>query len=363
MRFEKITIENFRAIECVTIDAANGSMIVIAGPNGCGKSCVFDAFRFAKSAYGGYEDTEWDHWLNEFQISRDPGEMKSILREKQKPARIGVTLTLHDKEMRYLDENSNELMEEIAWKQLYPGNDYRLWRRRIRIQNEQNSTIIDQVKQVEKLANAFYGALQQELRKPETCGEVTITPDGQVRIQRNLVLESIWKIYDPQNVGLVNYHGSHRHYTREHVGGVNLNLKTQEQQERQSTLYNYVNKYTNIKTQMATEFVLQMMREKTTQATNRENEPLAETMRQLFRRFFPGKEFRGVTANERDELEFSVMVKDGNKHDINDLSSGEKEILFGYLRLRNAAQRQSIILLDEPELHLNPKLIRGLPQF
>ena len=54
---------------------------------------------------------------------------------------------------------------------------------------------------------------------------------------------------------------------------------------------------------------------------------------------------------------------DGKRHDINDLSSGEKEILFGYLRLRNSAQRQSIILLDEPELHLNPKLIQGLPQF
>ena len=177
------------------------------------------------------------------------------------------------------------------------------------------------------------------------------------------MLESIWRIYDPSNVGLINYHGSHRHYTREQVGGVNLNLKTQEQQEKQSTLYNYVNKYTNIKTQMATEFVLQMMRDRSRQGAEVENELLSATMKELFRRFFPGKEFQGVTTNEKDELEFSVTVRNGNKHDINDLSSGEKEILFGYLRLRNSAQRQSIILLDEPELHLNPKLIRGLPQF
>ena len=200
------------------------------------------------------------------------------------------------------------------------------------------------------------------MQRPEVIGEVTILPNGDVAIQRSLVLESIWRIYDPQHVGLVNYHGSHRHYTREQVGGVNLNLKTQEQQERQSTLYNYVNKYANIKTQMATEFVLQMMREKS-HGTQQKGEPLAATMKELFRRFFPGKEFHGVTANERDELEFAVTIRGGNRHDINDLSSGEKEILFGYLRLRNASQRQSIILLDEPELHLNPKLIRGLPQF
>ena len=92
-------------------------------------------------------------------------------------------------------------------------------------------------------------------------------------------------------------------------------------------------------------------------------EPLSETLKELFQRFFPEKEFEGVKANEKGELEFSVTVGDGKKHDINDLSSGEKEILFGYLRLRNSAQRQSIILLDEPELHLNPKLIQGLPQF
>ena len=58
-----------------------------------------------------------------------------------------------------------------------------------------------------------------------------------------------------------------------------------------------------------------------------------------------------------------MKVRGSGKHDINDLSSGEKEILFGYLRLRNNAQCNSIILLDEPELHLNPKLIQGLPQF
>ena len=53
----------------------------------------------------------------------------------------------------------------------------------------------------------------------------------------------------------------------------------------------------------------------------------------------------------------------GITHDINDLSSGEKEVLYGYLRISNLAPRQSVLLVDEPELRLNPRLIRGLPQF
>lgn len=362
MRFEKIQIQNFRAIENVAIDASRGSMIVIAGPNGCGKSCILDAIRFVKSAYGGYEDNEWDNWLNEFQISRDPGEIKKVLRNKNAPAVIKVTVQLHNEEKLYLHEHCNELMEQVAWNQLYPGSSYQHWRQRVRVRGDQTPEVQQQIASVEGLASTFADNLRAELGKSDMHGQVIVETTGRVGIERNLVLESIWRIYRPQDVGLVNYHGSHRHYAREQIGGVNLNLKTQEQQDRQSTLYNYVNKYTNIKTQMATEFVLQMMRESSGRCAT-DTESLQFTMKELFKRFFPGKEFEGVRANERDELEFSVSLKDGQYHDINDLSSGEKEILFGYLRLRNSSQRNSIILLDEPELHLNPKLIRGLPQF
>jgi AAA domain, putative AbiEii toxin, Type IV TA system/Protein of unknown function (DUF4435) len=62
-------------------------------------------------------------------------------------------------------------------------------------------------------------------------------------------------------------------------------------------------------------------------------------------------------------MSFPVLTPSGKSHDIDDLSSGEKEVLYGYLRLRNSAPRNSILLIDEPELHLNPRLIRGLAAF
>ena len=93
------------------------------------------------------------------------------------------------------------------------------------------------------------------------------------------------------------------------------------------------------------------------------SQPIAETLQELFSSFFPGKKFLGPVPTEDGNLGFPVELHDGITHDINDLSSGEKEILFGYLRIRNSAPGYSIVLMDEPELHLNPALIRGLPQF
>ena len=88
-----------------------------------------------------------------------------------------------------------------------------------------------------------------------------------------------------------------------------------------------------------------------------------QTLDELFSIFFPGKKFLGAIPTKEGGLEFPVELDNGRRHDINELSSGEKEVLLGYLRLRNNAPKNSIILLDEPELHLNPRLAMGLPRF
>jgi hypothetical protein len=90
---------------------------------------------------------------------------------------------------------------------------------------------------------------------------------------------------------------------------------------------------------------------------------LNETLKELFATFFPDKIYEGVRPLPQGSLEFPVRLPGGERHDIDDLSSGEKEILYGYLKLRNSTPRESVILLDEPELHLNPSLLQGFPDF
>ena len=86
-------------------------------------------------------------------------------------------------------------------------------------------------------------------------------------------------------------------------------------------------------------------------------------MKELFTTFFPDKTYEGVRPQAHGSLEFPVRLSTGEVHDIDELSSGEKEILYGYLKLRNSTPGRSVILLDEPELHLNPSLLQGFADF
>ncbi|MER9437389.1 AAA family ATPase [Mesorhizobium sp. M0618] len=88
-----------------------------------------------------------------------------------------------------------------------------------------------------------------------------------------------------------------------------------------------------------------------------------DVLKELFATFFPDKEFLGPQPTASGSLRFPVKVGGRETHDLDELSSGEKEILYGYLRLRTSTPKNSVILLDEPELHLNPRLTRNLPDF
>ena len=114
MKIERLEIHNFRAIDNVVIEA-DSPMVVIAGPNGCGKSCVLDAIRLVKSIYGGYADNEYGLWLGEFQIEpNSPNSMKKIHRDKGKEAHIHITLSLHPSEKKFLLSEADELGERTA---------------------------------------------------------------------------------------------------------------------------------------------------------------------------------------------------------------------------------------------------------
>ena len=360
MKIKSLTIRNFRGISNLETGLL-GDTIIIAGQNGSGKSCIFDAIRLLKSVYGGYQQNEWQHFFAEFQIQLHGGSknLKGLFNDSSKPVDISIEFQIRDREKAYLNQNAAALLEETIWQTLLPeafqygGYNKALFSNQFR----------ERQPEVTARVNSELPIFLAELGSEVLVGRVIIAPTGQVVTTPSLVLQVIFSNYRPREIGVIDFHGAQRHYGRENVQGINLNLDQTNQTRSQSSLYNYNAKYNNVKSEMAGNYIAEMLAEAAGPGLPEDEKSLAGAMIELFSAFFPGKEFLGPKPTPEGSLSFPVRISNGAVHDLDELSSGEKEILYGYLRIRSSAPKDSIILLDEPELHLNPRLIRGLPEF
>jgi energy-coupling factor transporter ATP-binding protein EcfA2 len=116
MRFRSLEIKNLRAVENFAVDNL-GDFVVVAGQNGCGKSCVFDAIRLLKSLYGGYQANEHLQWFGEFAINvQDQNALARMFRNPADPMLVSAEIEFSPQEVAYLVENASKLALPIAWQ-------------------------------------------------------------------------------------------------------------------------------------------------------------------------------------------------------------------------------------------------------
>ena len=275
---------------------------------------------------------------------------------------IYAEIELAPTEKAWIRENAEPFLRNIAFRRRAP--EYALeW------ENFNEATLSPTLA-------AHAGAVQQEisyklpsilseLNSATHVGMVEFRSDGSIHQTHNELLGAIFSMYDPEHLGRFDYHGPQRSFGREGLGGISLSTNSKDSQKQQSALYNYSAKYQGVKTELSSAYVRQLISKEAGGINGSEDSletSLIETVHEMFARFFPGKRFLGVQPTDSGSLTFDVETPMG-RHDINELSSGEKELIYGYLRLRNEAPTNSVIMLDEPELHLNPKLTKGLPEF
>lgn len=360
MKFKNLTITNFRAVELVKMEAL-GDLVLIAGQNGVGKSCIFDSIRLLKSSYGSYNQNEVHNWYDEFQL-RIGNQFKTekIFRDKNQPLTISATISLSKSEIDFLKENGRLLIERLLWRSYTKISNYDP------MEELSSSLASDQRMYAEKIKKETDKHIQEFNKKIEInefFASIELLPNNMQAIENNIILEVIFNTFNPEELGIIDYHGAHRSYNKENLQNINLNFDPTNNQYQQHALYNYTNKYNNVKTEMASSYIKALIARESGEVNQEPITNLNNSLGSLFAKFFPGKKFKGMVPTKAGFLEFPVELKTGEIHDISELSSGEKEVLFGYLRLRNQAPRNSVILIDEPELHLNPKLAKKLPEF
>ncbi|TYL86347.1 AAA family ATPase [Bradyrhizobium cytisi] len=358
MKLKGVRVENFRGVRSAVLSDL-GEMVVLAGQNGSGKSCILDAIRLLKSVYGGYQPNEFHQWFGEFQINfNDPRALASIFNDSTKRLLLQIDVELHDEERRYLKEQAKDLITMQVWKTVMP--ELQGWR------SLDAAPFTAQFRshhsQVEETAKGDQELFNAEIDQPTISALLTIEPGQPPEFSPSKTLELMFTNFDPEHIGVIDYHGAHRTFNREQINAINVNLNAVEEQRKQSVLYNYNAKYSNVKSEMAALYVREALAEKAGTKSSGQSS-LTDTLKELFATFFPEKEFLGPQPRSDGSLYFPVKVGGRETHDLDELSSGEKEILYGYLRLRSSAPKHSVVLLDEPELHLNPRLTRNLPDF
>jgi predicted ATP-binding protein involved in virulence len=114
----------------------------------------------------------------------------------------------------------------------------------------------------------------------------------------------------------------------------------------------FENNYRSVK-----QYLVNLITDKKVETLTSKNRQILEKIKQSFKIFFPEKVFLEQLSRTEDTKDYRLMIKneDGTIVDLDQLSSGEREVIAFFTYLCTKATNNSILIIDEPELHLHSK--------
>jgi predicted ATP-binding protein involved in virulence len=114
----------------------------------------------------------------------------------------------------------------------------------------------------------------------------------------------------------------------------------------------FENNYRTVK-----QYLVNLITDKKVETLTSKNRQILEKIKQSFKIFFPQKVFLEQLSRTEDTKDYRLMIKneDGTIVDLDQLSSGEREVIAFFTYLCTKATNNSILIIDEPELHLHSK--------
>ena len=301
MKIKELTIKNFKNIRELHMENIP-DLVVIAGPNGCGKTAIFDAIRIFKAVVGPYSGGELDY-IQRIELRN---ELRNVVNLKAEFADIAIGIELSENEKNYLSTSFANLEEILSQNQ---------------------------------------GLLRSSIK---------ILKTGRVEhILASQPLSELLKHYDPTDeIGTFEYIPSYREVPFGGPGEITLSPASLEEEKRERTA-TVRGKFAKLKYYLVMMFIYDKM--ELSDAASKFMPEIQGFFKDLF---FP-KEFEGIEVDRTLRWHFPIKTPDGI-HDMDFLSSGEKEILMTYTNILKMKLTGSVILFDEPDLHLNAALERKL---
>ena len=351
MHINSVSIKNFRKLTDVSLKLEQ-DLTVIVGPNAMGKTSVLEAIRLCKSLLMPRTHDEAQQVLIALGASTPhimfgpfQFDFASFAGSNEKPVEIKLTLAISKEEIGMLRVQTAQIAQNIVSAELGQQNTQSHLGLIQYFSSKEGQHHHAQV--IEKVTNRLNEI--DKLGVIELSLKITIDQiHGENQIDQALgaTLEGL---VEPSKA-IFTYFPADRSMP---VGEVNVSLHSGDMKAHvDSHFASAANKYPRLKQVIVNQLI------------TAGQDHLESEFNLIFTHLLPGKRFKGLMQKPTGTI--SVRIEDiesGHIFDIDSMSSGEKGLVLTYLLLRTSLTQNGIILIDEPELHLNPAVCRKLLDF
>jgi len=352
MRIKSLHIKNFRALEEINVDLES-SVSVIVGPNAIGKTTLLEAIRLAKAIVAPRSPNESGQALFSLgaSVPYNAGRLiaSAIARDIKAPVEVRCRYQLTAEEIDTVAAAVSQIATGFALT-LAGQNPQSASLNIAFLSSPQGRALLSsaegQIKTVIDAVRAGSQELYLDLRFDPLSGRFnSADPTGGMIFQyldeRNRPSQTTFS-YFPADRALPPGEQPVQ------LGGADA------QQQIESHASQPQLKYTRLKNTIFNAVV----------TSREERDELEKEFGRIFGGILTGRKLVGVGINEVGLLSIVVQdVETGRTFELDGMSSSEKELILTFLLIGRSIVPGGIILIDEPELHLNPAVCKDLLSF
>lgn len=351
MHIKTLSIRNFRILERIDVEFTDG-VNVIVGPNAAGKTTILEAIRLAKAMLAPRTGSESQQTLISLGAvsPHNPQQLifDGLVRDPNRKLEIRCGYQLSADELAILKSAIPQITTNYVVSRL--GQNLTPASLAAFLSSEQGKAELRSgatdleagIKRIEAAGNICRLDLEIDFQSSQIS-----TPDPIGAAMISFLDQSL-----PPRQTKFSYFPADRALPR---GEVPIQIGTQDAgQQIESHNSQPQLKYGRLKNEIFNTII----------QSEDGREQLKEEFKLIFSGILKGRELVGAGISQHGLL--SIKVKDlasGYVFDLDGMSSGEKGLVLTFLLIGRSAAKDGMVLLDEPELHLNPAVCKDLLSF
>lgn len=352
MHIKHLKVKNFRALEDIEVDFDN-RVNVIVGPNAIGKTTVLEAIRLVKALLSPRTQNESMQALFALGAASPhlPQQLTlpALARNQGFPVIIAVRFELSAKEIAWLEASVQQICRGLV--QVRMGQAFANQITLVGFLSTPQGAEALETTRVE--VETAISLLKNESNQCKV--ELMVSAEAGVQATDNSVWPALLAMLDqrhPPGLTSFSYFPADRALPQ---GEQPVQLGAADAQAQLESHFSQPQtKYARLKNTIFTAMLM---------SDNGRSE-LVEEFERIFSGILKGRRLNGFGLNHLGLL--SIIVEDtetGRTFEIDGMSSGEKGLILTFLLIERSVAQDGLILLDEPELHLNPAVCKDLLSF